>query len=144
MVLLATTLLTKFISRSLSFGLCLLSILIVYMSLSAERVIEEMMEEEPEIFLQDLRHELTYFQRTKVLTLLDIYRIQRNLLPILDIWLSSQNLEYDNLLRFNENLLLHALRCTSNLSDLALMVNENKCTLRHGMKTLIKTLPDVN
>ena len=114
------------------------------MSLSAERVIKEMMDEEPEYFLEELRHELTYFQRTKVLTLLDIYRIQRNLLPLLDIWLSSQNLEYDNLLRFNENLLLHALRCTSNLSDLALMVNENKYTLRHGMKTLIKTLPDVN
>ena len=114
------------------------------MSLSAERVIKEMMEEEPECFLEELRYELTYFQRTKVLNLLDIYRIQRNLLPILDIWLSSQNLEYENLLRFSENLLLHALRCTSNLSDLALMVNENKSTLRHGMKTLIKTLPDVN
>ena len=45
------------------------------------------MEEEPEYFLQELRHELTYFQRTKVLTLLDIY-IQKNLLPLLDIWLS--------------------------------------------------------
>lgn len=112
------------------------------MNMSVDENFKNLLESNPAEFLSELRQELLYFQRTKIVTLLDIYRIRKVLLPQLDVWLSSENLSYPSLLKLHENLLLHALRHETNLSDITQMVNENKYVLRNGIKTLIGTLPD--
>ena len=93
-------------------------------------------------FLSDLKQELQYFQRTKIVTLLDICRIRKKLLPMLDAWLTSLEETYESLLKFHECLLLNALRYEGNLSDITQMVNENKYIFRNGIKTLQGTLTD--
>ena len=109
---------------------------------SIEENFQSLSENNPEKFIDELRQELIYFQRTKIVTLLDIYRIRKRLLPQLDVWLSSKNLSYESLLKLHENLLLHALRHEESLSDITQMVNENKYVLRNGIKTIIGTLPE--
>ena len=112
------------------------------MILSAEGNSRTLLESNREEFLEELKEELLYFHRTKIVMLLDVYRIRKLLLPRLDVWLSSQNLSYESLLKIHENLLLYALRHETNLSDITQMVNENKYVLRNGIKTLMGTLPD--
>ncbi len=106
-----------------------------------EENFQNLSESSPDQFLDELKQELVYFQRTKIITLLDIYRIRKRLLPQLDVWLSSKNLSYVSLLKLHENLLLHALRYEESLSVITQMVNENKYILRNSLKTLIGTLP---
>ena len=110
---------------------------------SIEEDFQNLSENSPDIFLDELRQELLYFQRTKIITLLDIYRIRKRLLPQLDVWLSSKNLSYVSLLKLHENLLLHALRHEESLSVITQMVNENKYILRNSLRTLTGTLPEL-
>ena len=76
------------------------------MILSAEGNSRTLLESNREEFLEELKEELLYFHRTKIVMLLDVYRIRKLLLPRLDVWLSSQNLSYESLLKIHENLLL--------------------------------------
>ena len=103
---------------------------------------QDLLHNNTEKFLHDLRRELHYFHRTKIVTLMDVYRIRKRLIPRLDAWICSENLSYNSLLKIPESLLFHALRCESSLSDIKQMVNENKYTFRNGIKTIFETLPD--
>lgn len=92
--------------------------------------------------IEELREELRYFQKTKIVTLLDMYRIRILLLPQLERWLACKDYSYKSLLKQHETLLFHALKHESSLSDVTQMVNENKWVLRNAMKIFIGTLPD--
>ena len=109
---------------------------------SIEENFEKSLEHSLETFTIDLKEELKYFKGTKIVTLLDIYRIRKRLLPMLDVWLTSQEKSYKFLLKLHENLLFHALRFERSLSDITRMVNENKYVFRNGLKTLLNTLPE--
>ena len=113
------------------------------MVLLIEEYFDSSLENSPETFLADLRQELQYFQRTKIVTLLDIYRIRKRLLPMLDAWLDLHELTYKSLLKLHENLLFHALRYEENLSDVNKMVYENKYVLRNGIRSILEILPVV-
>ena len=93
-------------------------------------------------FFDELKAELTYYQRTKFITFLDIYRIRRRLLPMLDVWVASQNKVYESLVNVHESLLLYAIRNEPSLSDITTLVNDNKYTLRNVLKAFINTLPE--
>ena len=108
---------------------------------SLEEDFEDLYMRSPSMFFEELKSEITYFQRTKVITLLDIYRIRKRLLPMLDVWISSQNKVYESVLNRYENLLLHALRVEPSLSDVTKMINDNKYGLRNVLKLLAATLP---
>ena len=110
---------------------------------SAEEDFENLYRNSPDKFFDDLKTELTYYQRTKFITYLDIYRIRRRLLLMLDVWVASQNRVYESFLNIHENLLLHALRYESNLSDVTRLANDNKYTLRNVLKVFLNTLPEV-
>ena len=110
--------------------------------LFVDEYFQKMFESSFDKFLDELRQELQYFQRTKIITLLDICRIRLRLLPMLDVWLQSRELDYESLLRMHENILLYALRNEKSLTDVAQMVNDNKYILRNSLKTLISTLPE--
>ena len=112
------------------------------MVLSNEENFQSLCFNSQEKFLDELRQELFYFLRTKIITLLDTYRIQTRLIPLLNVWLSSKELSYESLLKLQENLLFHALQCEEDLSDITQMVNENKYVLRSGIKAFIRTLPE--
>ena len=107
-----------------------------------EEDFEDLYINNPNAFFDDLRSEIIYYQRTKVITLLDIYRIRKRLLPMLDVWISSQNKVYESVLNRYENLLLHALRVEPSLSDVTKMMNDNKYGLRNVLKLLAATLPE--
>ena len=106
-----------------------------------EENFQKLLENDPEQFLSELKAELQYFQRTKIVTLLDVYRLRKRLLPMLDVWMYSEELSYESLLKLHENLLLHALRNEMNLSVVVQMINENKYIFRSGVRTLYNTLP---
>ncbi len=108
----------------------------------AEENFTNLLETSLDTFCEQLRQELQYFHRTKIITLLDIYRARMRLLPMLDVWLSSQNLTYESLLKPHEDLLLYALRCEKSLTDIKQMINENKYILRNGIRAMLSTLPD--
>ncbi len=107
-----------------------------------EESFQNLLESSLDKFRDDLIQELQYFHRTKMITMLDIYRIRMRLLPMLDVWLSSQNMTYESQLKPHEDLLFHALRFERSLSDITRMMNENKYILRNGIKTMLCTLTD--
>lgn len=96
----------------------------------------------PEGFTEELVKDLKYYQKTKIVTYLDLYRIRKRLLPMLDVWISSR---YDDdlpILNIHEDLLLQALRTETSLSDLREMINENKYIFRNIMKLYLMSLPE--
>ena len=88
--------------------------------------IQELFTTSPTIFFGELHSELSYYLRTKVITMFDVYRIRKRLLPLLDVWISSQNRSYESYLNTHEGIVLEAMREESNLSDATQMANENK------------------
>ena len=110
---------------------------------SAEEDFENLFLNSPDKFFDNLKTELTYYQRTKFITFLDIYRIKRRLLLMLDVWVASQNKVYESFLNIHENLLVYALRYEPSLSDVTRLVNDNKYTLRNILKVFLSTLPEV-
>ena len=110
--------------------------------MKSKQTFQHMLESSPDKFCEELRQELQYFHRTKIITLLDIYRTRVMLLPMLDVWLAYQKLTYEYLLKPHEDLLLYALRCERSLADINQMINENKYILRNSIKTMLSTLPD--
>ena len=64
----------------------------------------------PSEFLKQLHSELSYYQRTKVITMFDIYRIRKRLLPMFDILISAQSKSYEDILNTHENIVLQAIR----------------------------------
>ena len=93
-----------------------------------------------EDYFEELRNELEYFKRTKIVTLLDMYRIKKKLLPMVDVWIALKEVSYSTVLKIHENLLLDALRSEDCLSEMTKMVNENKYILRSIMKKLLELL----
>ena len=102
---------------------------------------EEHFTTSPSSFFEELHGELIYYQRTKIITMLDIYRIRRIMLPFLQVWLNSKEKTFDSILNKQECILLHALREESCLSDVTKLVNDNKYMLRGCFKAFIETLP---
>ena len=102
---------------------------------------QEFFANSPSDFLSELRSELSYYQRTKVITMFDIYRIRKRLLPMFDILISTQSKSYENILNIHENIVLQAIREEPNLSDVTQMANENKYMLRNCFKILINSVP---
>ena len=103
---------------------------------------QEFFANSPSEFLSELRSELSYYQRTKVITMFDIYRIRKRLLPMFDILISTQSKSYENILNIHENIVLQAIREEPNLSDVTQMANENKYMLRNCFKVLINSVPN--
>ena len=96
-------------------------------------------------FIEELTKELKYYKRTKIISFLDLYRIRKRVLPMLDVWISSRDKSYATVLNIPEDLLLQAIREEENLCDLKEMVNENKYILRNAVKLFLSTLPnDIN
>ena len=95
----------------------------------------------PKIFFDNLRCDLTRHQTTSTITLLDIYRIRNTTLPMLDIWITSQNNIYESILIGRENSVLHALRYEKSLSDTTALINESRNTFNRVFKKLVNTLP---
>ena len=96
----------------------------------------------PEEFAEELVKELKYYQKTKIITYLDLYRIRERVLPMLDVWVSSRNEEDLLILNIHEDLLLQAIRAETSLCSLKEMVNENKYILRNAMKLFLMSLPE--
>ena len=110
---------------------------------SAEDDFENLYINSPDKFFGELKAELTYYQRTKFITFLDIYRIRRRLLLMLDVWIASQNRVYESFLNIHENLLVHALRFEPSLTDVTRLANDNKYMLRNILKVFLGTIPEV-
>lgn len=102
---------------------------------------EEFFVNSPSEFLKQLHSELSYYQRTKVITMFDIYRIRKRLLPMFDILISTQSKSYEDILNTHENIVLQAIREELNLSDVTQMANENKYMLRNCFKVFINLVP---
>jgi hypothetical protein len=95
----------------------------------------------PSEFLNELHSELSYYQRTKVITMFDIYRIRKRVLPMFDILISAQGKSYAALLNIHENIVLQAVREEPNLSDVTQMANESKYMLRNCFKVFLNSVP---
>ena len=110
---------------------------------STEEDFEKLYSNSSDKFFDELKAELAYYHRTKLITFLDIFRIRRRLLPMLDIWIASQNKAYEFFLDIHENLLLYALRNESSLADVATLVNDNKYTLRKVLRVFLTSLSEL-
>ena len=95
----------------------------------------------PSEFLNELQSELLYYQRTKIITMFDIYRIRKRVLPMFDVFISTQSKSYKDILNVHENIVLQAIREEPNLSDVTQMANENKYMLRNCFKVFINSVP---
>lgn len=95
----------------------------------------------PSEFLNELHSELSYYQRTKVITMFDIYRIRKRVLPMYDILISAQSKTYGAILNVHEYIILQAVREEPNLSDVTKMANENKYMLRNCFKIFLNSVP---
>ena len=104
---------------------------------------EELYVNSPDDFFEELRSELRYYQRTKIITMLDIYRIRKKTLPLLDVWFSARDKVFESILNSYENLLMLAIRDEPSLSDVTALTNENKYVLRNCMRLFMDTLPIV-
>ena len=102
---------------------------------------EEFFVNSPSEFLNELHSELSYYQRTKVITMFDIYRIRKRVLPMYDILISAQSKSYGAILNVHEHIVLQAVREEPNLSDVTQMANENKYMLRNCFKTFLSSVP---
>ena len=102
---------------------------------------EEFFVNSPSEFLNELHSELSYYQRTKVITMFDIYRIRKRVLPMYDILISAQSKTYEAILNVHENIVLQAVREEPNLSDVTQMANENKYMLRNCFKIFLNSVP---
>ena len=98
----------------------------------------------PSEFLNELHSELTYYQRTKVITMFDIYRIRKRVFPMLDVLISAQSTTYKAILNVHEHIVLQAVREEPNLSDVTQMANENKYMLRNCFKVFLNSVPSDN
>lgn len=94
----------------------------------------------PSTFFEELQSELTYYHRTKIITMLDIARIRKIMFPYLQVWLTSKEKSFDSILNKHESILLQTLQEESSLSDTTQMANDNKYVLRGCFKTLLNTL----
>ena len=102
---------------------------------------EEFFVNSPSEFLSELHSELSYYQRTKVITMFDIYRIRKRVLPMYDILISAQSKTYGTILNVHEHIVLQAVREEPNLSDVTQMANENKYMLRNCFKIFLNSVP---
>lgn len=109
---------------------------------SAEEDFEKLYLNSPDTFFDELKAELAYYRRTKSITFLDIYRIRRRLLPMLDFWVASRNKFYESFLKTHESLLLYALRYEPSLSDVTKLANDSKYILRNVLRTFLDSLPE--
>ena len=104
---------------------------------SVEEDFEKLYINSPDTFFDELKAELTYYHRTKSITFLDIYRIRRRLLPMLDVWVASRNKVYESFLKTHENLLIYALRYEPSLSDVTTLANDSRYILRNVLKMFL-------
>ena len=108
--------------------------------MSSRKDAEELFATSTPIFYEELQAELNYYHRTKIITMLDTYRIRKIMFPYLQVWLASKGKSFDSLLNKHESILLQALQEESSLSDATQMANENKYVLRGCFKTFLNTL----
>ena len=73
---------------------------------SLEENFEELFVASPQMFFEGLKEELVYYRRTKIITFLDIYRVRKRLIPMMDVWITSRDKLYESLLNTNEILLI--------------------------------------
>ena len=102
---------------------------------------QEFFTNSPSEYLNELHSELLYYQRTKVITMFDIYRIRKRVLPMFDILISAQSKTYGAILNTHEHIILQAVREEPNLSDVTQMANENKYMLRNCFKIFLSSVP---
>ena len=108
---------------------------------ASTRDFQEFFANSPSEFLNELHSELVYYQRTKVITMFDIYRIRKRVLPMYDILISTQSKTYEAILNTHEHIILQAVREEPNLSDVTQMANENKYMLRNCFKIFLNSVP---
>ena len=111
---------------------------------SLEENFEELFVASPQMFFEGLKEELVYYRRTKIITFLDIYRVRKRLIPMMDVWITSRDKLYESLLNTNEILLLQALRTEHSLSVVKDIANENRHLFKSMMTLFISTLPENN
>ena len=101
---------------------------------------QELFVNSPSVFLNELSSELSYYKTTKVITMFDIYRIRKRVLPMIDVLISNQSKSYESILNAHEYIALQAVREEPSLHDVTQMANENKYMLRNCFKAFLNSV----